>query len=171
MIRQETPMADAAAEFLALATALREAGETGLRKELYKALDDAAEPLAKLIGREEHLKDYMPDRYAGVFGKDFRMRVSKRTTGEPGVELVGSAPTALFSRGRGRKVNQRNAGIITHPVFAVSGTPRRSWTWRTQTKGMRAGFFDRPVQQSGPQVRDQIVAAVDRVRDKIYAAK
>lgn len=164
-------MADAAVEFGALAAALKDAGETGLRKELYKAFDDAAKPLAREIQRVDHLAAFMPDRYARVLAGDLRVRVSKRTTGEPGVELVGSAPTALFSRGRGRKVNQRNAGIITHPVFAVSGTPRRSWTWRTQTKGMRPGFFDRPVEQSGPQVRDQIVAAVARVRDKIYAAK
>lgn len=155
-------MADAAVEFLALASALKEAGETGLRNELYKAISDAAQPLVRDIGNVTHLRADMPDRYADVLAKDLKVSVYRRTAGEePGATLVGRAPT--FGRG-GRKVAQRNRGLITHPLF---GNRKR---WYEQTGGMRPGFFDDPVERSGPEVRNQIEAAVRRVRDKIYAA-
>ena len=159
-------MADAAAEFQALANALKEAGETGLKQELYASINDAAQPLVADITNETHLRADMPDRYADIFAKDLRVTTYKRATGEtPGVTLIARAPT--FGRG-GRKVRQRDLGTLTHPVFP-SG-PRTSWRWRTQTGGMRPGFFSGPVAKSGPLVRDAVAEAVRRVRDKIYAA-
>jgi hypothetical protein len=161
-------VADAAVEFAALARALKEAGETGLRKELYDGINEAAKPVVDQIKALPHLRDYMPDRYADVFAGDLKVTTSKRTGTEPGVTLLGRAPT--LGRG-GRKIAQRNAGVITHPEFAQAGTPRRSWRWRTQTAGMRPGFFDDPVERAGPEVRRQIEAALRRVIDRIYAAR
>ena len=140
----------------------------GIPVEWDKALDDAAADVEDQIRDIGHLRDYMPDRYADVFAEDLRLIVSKRTTGtEPGVRLQGSAPTRVGSRGR--KIRERNMGLLTHPVFPQG--PRRTWTWRTQTGGMRPGFFDDPVDRAGPVLRDQIGQAVRRVRDKIYAAR
>ena len=159
-------MADAATEFQALANALREAGETGLKQELYTAINDAAKPLAAEIQNITHLRADMPDRYADVFASSLKVSTYKRATGEtPGVTLVATAPTV--GRG-GRKVRQRDLGTLTHPVFPTG--PRTSWRWRTQTGGMRPGFFSGPVEKSGPLVRDAVAEAVRRVRDKIYAA-
>lgn len=159
-------MADAATEFQALANALREAGQTGLKNELYASINDAAQPLVADITNETHLRADMPDQYADIFAKDLKVTTYKRATGEePGVTLLGRAPTV--GRG-GRKVKQRDAGIITHPVFPTG--PRTSWRWKVQTGGMRPGFFSDPVEKSGPQVRDAVAEAVRRVRDKIYAA-
>lgn len=162
-------MADAAVEFAALARALKDAGETGLKRELYAAISDAARPLAADIRNVTHLRAYMPDRYADVLAADLKVSTYKRTTGEePGVTLVGRAPT--LGRG-GRKVRQRDLGFLVHPVFPTG--PRRTWRWVSPEqgrKGIKPGFFSDPVAKAGPQVREQIVAALRRVIDKIYAA-
>jgi len=159
-------MADAATEFAALAYALREAGEKGLKRELDKALNDAARPVAKVIGNVGHLKDYMPDAYAGILAPDLRVSVRKRSTGEnPGVTIAASAPTAggRPSR-RGRNIPRLNRGVLAHPLFG----DRERWFY--QADGVTAGFFDRPVEEARPAVRRQIEQALARVRDKIYAA-
>jgi hypothetical protein len=159
-------VADAATEFEALARALKDAGETELRRELYKALNDAAKPVIRNI--RAGLGDYMPDRYAAVLDADLKLTVSKRTGTNPGVTLLGRAAAGYGPGSRrsltGRKVKRVNAGLLTHPVFG------NREVWRTQTDGMKPGFFDAPVARSGPEVRRQIVAALHRVIGKIYAA-
>jgi hypothetical protein len=151
----------AARQFADLAKNLREIGEEGLRRELFQAIDEAAQPVADEIGNVTHLRDFMPNRYADVLARDLKVSTHKTTGGaDPGVTLLVRAPTV--GRG-GRKVAQRNAGVITHPVFAQAGTPRRSWRWRTQTAGMRPGFADDPVERAAPHVRDKIQQAVHRI--------
>jgi hypothetical protein len=148
----------AARQFADLAKNLREVGEEGLRKELLQAVDDAARPVADDIGNVTHLRDYMPDRYADVLAADLRVTAHKTTGGtDPGVTLLVRAPTV--GRG-GRKVRQRNTGLITHPLF---GNKQR---WFTQTAGMRPGFVDDPVARARPHVRDKILEAVKRVTEK-----
>ena len=161
-------MADLAVEFEALARALTEAGETGLKRELYQALNDAAKPLGDEIQGTPNLDDHMPDAYVPSLARDLRVTTRKRA--DVGVTLVASAPT--FRGSRGRQVIRLNQGIIGHPVFGRrSKVNARRWaSWEYQTGGMRAGFFDDPVSRAGPQVREQVAAAVRRVRDKIYAA-
>lgn len=145
-----------AAQFAELAKNLRLVGEEGLRAELYKALDDAAEPLARQIDNVTHLKADMPDRYADVFARDLKITVSKRTGGaDPGVTLLVRAPTS--GRRGGRKVRRLNAGVISHPLF---GDRER---WFTQTAGMHAGFVDSPVERAGPMVREKVAEAIRRV--------
>ena len=159
-------MADAATEFAALAYALREAGETGLKRELDKALNDAAQPVARVIGREDHLKAFMPDRYARVLAPDLKVTVRKRSAGDnPGVSIVASAPTVGGSPSRrGRNIPRLNRGILAHPVFGNRDH------WEYQSDGVTRGFFDRPVEAGRPVVRRQIEDALARVRAKIYAA-
>ena len=164
-------MADAAVEFQALANALREAGETGLKRELYAAIRDAAVPLAARIESLANLEEHMPDPYVPVLLTNLRVTTRNRATGtEPGVTLVASAPTPRGNRGR--QVIRLNQGIIGHPVFGRrSRVNARRWaSWEYQEGGMRAGFVDGPVSRAGPAVRDQIAAAVRRVRDQIYTA-
>ena len=157
-------MADAATEFAALAYALREAGETGLKRELYKALDDAARPVAEVIGGENHLKEFLPDRYAGVLRPDLKVSARKRSTGEnPDVTII--ATTRQLGGVQRRRIRRLNAGVLAHPLF---GNRKR---WYDQTGGVTAGFFDRPVEEARPAVRSQIEDALARVRNKIYAAR
>ena len=151
-------VAGAAREFADLAKNLREVGEEGLRRELLQAVDDAAQPVADEIGNVTHLRADMPDRYADVLAKDLRISTHKTTGGtDPGVTILVRAPTV--GRG-GRKVRQRNAGVIAHPVFGNRNV------WRTQTAGMRAGFVDDPVERAAPHVRDKILEAVHRITEK-----
>ena len=149
-----TDLNGAAREFADLARNLRYIGEEGLRKELYQAISDAADPLVQEISNLPHLRAYMPNRYADVFAASLKVTVHKRTGTDPGVTVMGRAPT--FGRG-GRKIRQRDAGTITHPLF---GNRQR---WFTQTAGMVPGFFTRPAEESGPRVREAIVAAIKRI--------
>ena len=151
-------MADAATEFEALARALKDAGETGLQKELRKAIRDAATPLAKKVQDEEHLKPYMPNRYAEILSEDLRVTISQRTGTTPGV--------TLRARGRvkGRHVTRLNQGILAHPLFG----DREHWPQPYQT--IRPRYFDDPVAAAGPELRRQIAAAVHRIIARIYAA-
>lgn len=155
-----TDLANAAREFADLARNLKDIGEGRLRKELYQAVSDAADPLVQEIGNLPHLRAYMPNRYADVFAKDLQVGVHKRTGNDPGVTVLGRAPT--FGRG-GRKIRQRDAGTITHPLFG------NRKVWKTQTGGMRPGFFDDPAEHSGPRVREAIVAAIRRIDLKARA--
>lgn len=148
-------LAAGAEEFAALARRLKEAGETGLRRELYKAINDAARPLAQEIGSTSHLEPYMPRRYAGVLASDLAVTVSKLTSRNPGVRLVAKG------RVRRRKVKSLDAGVLSHPLF---GNRKR---WFTQTDGVRAGFFTGPAEQSAPQVRAAILTAMHDVAGKI----
>lgn len=150
-----TDLAEASAQFAELAGNLTAVGLDDLRRELGQAIDDAARPLVADIGNVDHLRDYMPNRYADVFAASLKVTTSKRTAGsEAGVSILARAPT--FGRG-GRKVRQRDAGLITHPVYG------NRKVWKTQTAGMRPGFFTRPAEDSAPQVREHILAAMERI--------
>ncbi len=153
-----TDVSEAAQEFRDLAVNLRLVGQDGLRRELYQAISDAAAPVAAEIRGVTHLRDYMPDRYADVLASDLQVTTHKNTSiSNPGVTLFARAPT--FGRG-GRKIAQRESGVITHPLF---GNKNR---WFTQTGGMKPGFFSSPAERSAPAVRDKILEAMRRAEDQ-----
>ena len=147
--------ADGAAEFGALARRLKEAGETGLRRDLYKAISDAARPLAREIGQDSHLRPYMPNRYAATLASDMSVTVSKLTGRDPGVKIRAKG------RVKDRKVKQLNDGILVHPLF---GDRDR---WFLQLRRMKAGFFDDPARRAAPEVRRAILGAVRDTARKI----
>ena len=146
-----------------LARRLKDAGNEGkgLRRELLKQLDAAAQPLAKTIGDAERLKPYMPDRYARVLADDLKVTVRRELSGNPRVSIM--------ARGRDhkRKVVQTEDGILFHPIFAQG--LRRTWDWikEPQTDGMKPGWFSDPVQAAGPDVRDAALKAVAETMRKV----
>ena len=148
-------------QLLILAERLRQA-EAGFKRDLYQAINEAAKPLAAEIRDPAHLRDYMPDRYADVLAGDMTVTVSKRYARDPGVSIRAHGTVHR------RKVAQRNAGVITHPVFAEG--PRKTWDWVTQEKGMRPGFFTDPVEKGAPAVREQVVAAMRETARRIASA-
>jgi hypothetical protein len=151
-----------------LADHLKAAGEGGLRRELYKAINDAARPLAREISRVEHLKPYLPDRYAAVLAEGLSVSVSKLAGANPAIRLRATA--AKDGRRRSRHVARINEGILRHPVFGTeaqtaahiaaggSGHHGRGWTWVSQE--VRPGFFTDPTEAAVPEIRQQIVAAM-----------
>jgi hypothetical protein len=107
----------------------------------------------------------MPNRYADVLAASLKVTTSKRTGTDPGVFIVARAPTG--GRG-GRRVRQRNEGILGHPVFGrrMKLNPRMWAGWVYQSKGMHPGFFDDPLERGAPLVREQILAAMRRVAEE-----
>lgn len=158
-----TDLAEAAQEFADLAVVLRQVGQDGLRRELYKAINDAAKPLAREISNEEHLKPYMPDRYAAILARDLSTSVSKLTGSNPGIHLRTVAP--MQARSGRRKVVFLDKGFINHPKWARG--ERSTWKWANgQTGGMKAGFFSDPTQHAAPRVREAILAAMTEIAGK-----
>jgi len=148
--------------FQILAAHLKEAGEGGLRRELQKAIRDAAQPAADLVKNVSHLREYMPDRYAGVLATDLQVTSHARAGGiSPGITVLARAPTAATGGRGGRKIRQREAGVITHPLF---GNRKR---WYAQTAGMSAGFFGDPLERAAPQVRDAVLEAMRHTSEQI----
>lgn len=140
----------AAERFGILARHLAEAGETGLRRELYKAVGDAAAPAVEAV--RQGLPDYMPNRYAGVLDPGLQLRVVRSSSaGNPGVRIVASP------RGKARKLRRLEGGVLAHPLF---GSRKH---WYNQTSHVVKGFFTSPISRQAPQIREQIQEAVDRV--------
>jgi hypothetical protein len=149
-------LADGAEQFAALSRRLKEAGETGLQRELRKALTEAAKPITQEIRDAANLRRYMPNRYADTLAADITVSTVQRgSIRAPGVRI------AARGRVKKRKVVQLNEGILVHPVFGDRED------WKFQLRGMRSGFFDDPCNRSGPQVRDKILAAMHETAMKI----
>jgi len=146
-----------------LSLRLRAAGleGQGLRRELYRAINDAAKPLAGEIQNLGHLMAYMPDRYAGVLAGDLSVTAAKRGGARASVSIVAKG------RVHKRQVQRLNAGLLKHPVFAERGAPRSSWTWVTQTAGLRPGFFTEPTRRAAPGIRRLVEQAVHETAAKI----
>jgi hypothetical protein len=154
---------DTAAKLQALAVRLREAGDTGLLREMQKALRDAADPVPEDIRRG--LRPKLPNRYADVLNADLDIRIETRSTAnEARVSVTASTPSVggRPSR-RGRSIRRLDSGILWHPVFARG--PRRSWDWREQA--VQPGFFSQPARDDAPRARAEMDAALERVRQKI----
>ena len=148
------------ADFAELSARLKEAGATGLRRELYRKIDKSAQELAKEIGSAEHLYPYMPNHYADTLAADLKVRVVKRSGQDPHLTIIAEG------RAHKRKVKQLNdRGLLEHPVFARG--LRKDWTWRPQFSHVRQGFFDDPVQESVPKIRQGIEDAMSETARKL----
>ena len=153
-----------AADFAALSARLKEAGATGLRRELYKAISKAGDDLTTEISSVGHLKPYMPNHYADTLASDLSAKVIKRGGQDAHVTLRAEGRT------RKRKLVQLNdRGILVHPVFGRG--PRKDWIWREQFSHVRQGFFTDPVERAAPAVRDKILAAMRETARKITTGR
>ena len=148
-----------AADFAALSRRLKEAGETGLRRELYRNISRAAGPLADEISSAAHLRPYMPNRYAETLAADLRVGVSRRTGNDPGVSIRAKG------RAHRRKLQQLDDGIIEHPLWG-----NRKF-WRKQFGGMRSGFFTDPAEHAAPDMRKAVLAAMRETSRKITTGR
>jgi len=149
-----------ALQFGVLAKHLKDAGQGELRKKLYKAINDTARPLAREISSVEHLKPYVPDRYAPILAADLTVAVSKRTSdANPGVSIRAKG------RQRARKVRWLDRGFINHPIYATG--PRDEWRWANgQRGGMKPGFFSDPTEHAAPDIRAAILREMTEIARK-----
>jgi len=145
-----------------LAARLKDAGDEGkgFKRELMKQLTEAAEPLAREIASVEHLKPYMPDRYAGVLAADLGVTTQRLFGASPRISVVAKA------REHKRKIALIEDGVINHPIFAQG--LRKTWDWvNGQTAGMRPGFFSDPCEKAAPEIREHVLEAMDETARKI----
>jgi hypothetical protein len=157
-------MPDGVEQLRRVARGLKEAGTEGkgLRKELTAKINEAAAELVKTISDVEHLKPYMPDRYAEVLAAD--LSVGKRSL------VLGANPRVRITakgREKRREVVRLDAGSIRHPVFANPEQSRRKWRWVGQTKGMKRGFFTDACKEATPKIREKVLAAITETEKQI----
>jgi hypothetical protein len=142
-------LVEAASELESIARHLRRAGDGDLVRELTAAMRRAAGPVQDQI--RAGLRPHLPDRYAETLDAGVRLGVSVRTNERnPGVSV-----TAQARGGKGRKLRRLDAGLLTHPVYGN----REHW----KTQHVEPGWFTGPAEAGGPQVRTEIVQALEDV--------
>jgi hypothetical protein len=133
-----------ARDFLTVSKALKDAGETGLRKEFHRTVRDAAKPLPKKV--KQSARDRAPKE--GGLNEALAkkpVRVQTRTGAKTaGVRIVGT------------KVDPRinDLGRIQHPVFGRK-PPVIQYVPRLK------GYFEDPLKESGPEVQAAVVEAMN----------
>jgi hypothetical protein len=141
-----------ASSLSAVAAQLRQAADGGLVRELSRAIGDAVAPAMQDV--RDGLPAYLPNRYAAVLGDDLKLRRSTSTAGDEARVTILASPAGT----KKRKLSQLDSGILAHPVFG----DREDWREQEVTPG----FFTRPLEAAGPDVREAIEAALDDVAEK-----
>ncbi len=135
-------------EFYRLSRALRNAGRTGLRKELTKGLRLAAKPL--IAQTRAAAAAELPKR--GGLGRSVA-KAPQRVTVATGARTVG---VRIVAKG---PVRGANAGTVRHPVFGHRD--------RFVFQQVRGGWFDRTLTDAAPTVTPAILAAMDAVMETV----
>jgi hypothetical protein len=143
---------DAARRLETLAARLREAGDTGLLRELTGAFRRSTDPVPQEI--RAGLVPKLPNPYAAVLDEDLTIRASVRTTRNPGVSLVGTTRS-----GQRRRIRRLDRGILAHPLWGN----RRHW----YDQPVEPGWFTGPAQAAAPRVRAELEQALHDVADEI----
>jgi hypothetical protein len=149
-----------------LAERLKAAGSEGqgLRRELMKQITEAAKPLTEEIASLEHLKPYLPDRYAKILSGDLTVSARRIFAKDPRVSIQAKA-----AREKRRKVRWLDQGFINHPIYARGA--RDTWNWVTgQTGGMRPGFFTDACKDAAPDIREKVLQALTETSRKITSS-
>lgn len=134
-----------AEQFLALSRRLKAAGETELRKELNKSVRDAAKPLIPKIRESARSKGPKKGGLGERLAKKPYRTQTRTGASTAGVRVVGS------------KVDPRinDTGRIQHPVFGRSGS-----TVVQNVPGLK-GYFDEPLNEAGPTIRQDVLQTLD----------
>lgn len=130
--------------FYELSKRLKQAGGSGkgsIRSEMHKAVKQAAKPLPKKV------KDEARRRFpqSGGLNRVMAKRTPKVVT-RTGVQTAG---VRIQDKSTDARVNEQ--GRVWHPVFG------RRKPGKIQEIPAVEGYFDEPLRESAPQVRDEIV--------------
>lgn len=144
-------------ELAEISRELRRAGDQEMANELRDAINEAVAPIpGEIITR---LPEYLPNRYAAVLAADITIRISNRVRSGAQTVRITAPERGARSVDR-RRLLRLNAGTLAHPLFGN----RRHW----YGQAVKPLFFDEPIEDRAPQIRDDIEAALERVKDKIY---
>jgi hypothetical protein len=142
--------------FLKLSKALKQAGQTELRKGLHKGMRDAVK--AYKPKAEEALATVLP---SGLQGRSkVRQVIRVRTGADPGVSVAvpfGKRSRSGLGASNARMLN--NQGALRHPTF---GHP----PWVNQPVG-GTGWFDDTWRASAPAVRRELELQIQAVLNQI----
>lgn len=137
-------------DFLKLSKALKSAGRGDLRKELNRALRDAAKPMIPKARASARAR--LPTR-GGLADRVARapQRVQVRTGRDPGVRIVAG------NKGSGARSAEQ--GTVKHPVFGNKNV------WVVQQ--VPAGWFSEPLLEEAAAVRRELVTALEDLAQRI----
>lgn len=139
-------------QLVELSRRLKAAGESGkgLRRELFRSIQRATKPIRQEV--QEAWSKEAPQR-GGLAARRVTVQAKTRGTGRmAGVRLV--------TRSRdGYNLSAIDKGFVRHPVFGN----RRAWG---MTK-IDSEILTRPQVDSAPQVRDEVVRAINRINQKV----
>lgn len=151
-----------AEDFLRLSKALKDAGQTELRKELHNAMKRTARPLVR-AAKESAVADSGIPRSGGLAKKiartGFRAQVR---TGAKTAGLSVNAPGRFVTAGL-----LNRTGAFRHPVYGDPTQTRKEWAWAPQQAPAALGWFDRAMEAEGPAVRRAVFAAMAEVAEKV----
>lgn len=141
-------------ELQAVSATIRRLGDTQIRRELLRMIQQAAKPLKEAAKTSAH--DHLP--HGGglnevVAGSKFAIRT--RTSGRnPGVRVVAAS---------GHNIARMDRGSVRHPVYPRG--PRSGWTWTEQK--IPAGWFTKALEDKAPEVRAEIVHGLDDLARRV----
>jgi hypothetical protein len=146
-------------ELSQLARELKEAGDLGLKKELFKGIGRAGKPMkaAAKKGAEEALP-----KEGGLAEEIAASRFTVRSA------LLGKNPRVTIT-GKGREndsgrehdLRAMDRGRIRHPSWGRRGAK----DWKTQT--VRPGWFTEAMEKASPAAREELQKAVDTILHKL----
>lgn len=142
-----------AEEFFAAAKKLKEAGATGLTKELNTALRKSMTPARQAV--KAGALSTLPSS-GGLARIVARSKFRTRRTRKIGIALKASG-----GPGGGAQLGAMDEGWLRHPVYGRGGWARQSVT---------PGWFSKPMQKQVPRIRRELGIAVGAVlHDLAYA--
>jgi hypothetical protein len=144
-------------QFLRLSKALKDAGRSGMRKELHKGLRDAVNRVKPEAA--DALSAALPSGLRAK-GKKVKQAVQVKTGSNPGVSVAvryGRAGTGIGAS-NAKRLNQ--SGSFRHPVYG-------SGRWVSQSRPAATGWFDKTYTNKAPQLRADLERVLRRIADDI----
>ena len=139
-----------AEEFARLAARLREVGDKGLRRELYKGLNAAAKPAKAAI--KPNIRAKLPHRGgAGDFVAS-TLRVTQSNRG-------GQNPAVIIWSKSNHNIRAINRGQLRHPVF----DNKKAWA----NTAVEPDTFTGPIEERAPEMREEILKVIKTVAAKV----
>jgi hypothetical protein len=139
-----------AQDFARLSARLREVGDKGLRRELYKGLNAAAKPAKAAI--KPNIRARLPHRGgAGDFVAS-TLRVTQSNRG-------GQNPRVVIWSKSNHNIGAINRGTLRHPVFGN----KSAWA----STSVEPDTFTEPIEAQAPQIRQEMEKVIRDVAAKI----